>query len=518
MNNTGETISIFVSVLCAIIPMIMPWIGKKFKCSSNQYAIQKYLFCNYAIYSRIMFKIIINSILLAIIIITSMAIGVVLKAFPFGLNYWLMIYGFAYVLQVIIIGKGYYGLDRHGNRKNYKFSICLFVATLDIILLTVVMNNQKEYVLIGYIIEIILVLLFTYYIINIQKVKYCECVILFLKHNESKKVAIEDLQLEGDGSVTIYNQNRSSVQINSNLINEKKAIYSDEYIQWTDKIHDLNREEKMKKKNNKDIWWSMVILFGILPVAISIIDIMDLAIYENIGIRNWINLIVSNDNMVSDLFSQQMTISAILISVTSLVVSNINDRFMGASTKYILFRRSVLCFNYITIILILLALNVSSFAAYLLQSKWGLIISFVISMIWLFMLMKLTYYLLSKKSKIYSIISKRLEVELNKKQDFVIYNVLLDKLDALIEKKDISTEKIHDSYFVEEMLVLYKMKSIADICGGKDHYVIDKAKMFYINRDERGGEKLEKLFDHYKGEEYKKTLDWIRTDLKRIVK
>jgi hypothetical protein len=148
----------------------------------------------------------------------------------------------------------------------------------------------------------------------------------------------------------------------------------------------------------------------------------------------------------------------------------------------------------------LLALDVSSFIAYLLQSKWGLIISFVASAIWLFELLKLTYYLLSKKSKIYFVILKKLDNELVKKKSFVVYNSLLNKLNSFTDKNIINdSDLIHDSYFVEEMLILYKMKSIACDPHKEDYKIIDNAKKYYIRREERTGEKLKKLFDQYHG-------------------
>ncbi len=325
------------------------------------------------------------------------------------------------------------------------------------------------------------------------------------------------MKLEEDGSVIIYNQDKNSVQISNGLIKKKKAIYSNEYIQWKDKMLNLKMDDKIVKENNKDIRWNWVILIAIIPIVISTIDLMNLCTYENCEISGLLNLINLNNNMISDLFSQQMTISTIFIAVASLVINNIDDRFIGASTKYVLFKRFIFYFNYITITLILLALNVSSFVAYLFQSKWGLITAFIASMIWLFDLLKLTYYLLSKKSKIYFIILKKLDAELEKKQDFLIYKSLMDKLNTLVEKDTINgRDLIHDSYFVEEMLILYKLKSITYALGKDNDQIIEEAKKYYINREERTGDKLRKLFEQYKGTDCTKTAEWIAADLEKI--
>lgn len=512
MNNIEEYSNIFLSLLStslgAIIPMIITWIGKNLKKEQNIYADHIYLYCNYAIFNKVMSKIVINIIVLVIITIPCMAISIYI--YPLNLIAWVGIYVFIWVLQIMITGKGYYGLDRYGTKKDYTFSIYLFVMMMDIDIFIV----PTKYPIIGFIIEALLIFFLACYVTTIKKVKYCEHVTLILKHGKTKIIAIENFRLEQDGSVIIHNQNKSNVQISSNLIKKKKAVYSAEYIQWTNKIHNFNMESKLMKENNNDVRWIWVILIAVIPIVISIIDLMDLCLKGNDEISRWLISIASNDNMLSDLFSQQMTISTIFIAVASLIVNNINDRFVGTSTKYILFKKFIFYFNYITIILILLALNVSSFVAYLLQSKWGLIISFIVSIIWLFDLLKLTYYLLSKKSRIYFIILKKLDAELEKKKNLVVYSTLVDKLDALVEKNTINdNDLIHDSYFVEEMLILYKMSSIACILSKDDHKTIDNAKKYYFSREERSGDQLRKLFDQYKGSDCKNALEWIKEEL-----
>ncbi len=175
----------------------------------------------------------------------------------------------------------------------------------------------------------------TLYIVNIKKVKYCESVILVTNHNETRTIAIENFLSDENGSVIIRNQNKNIEQINSSFIEKKEAIYSNEYIQWIDKIHSLNTEEKIVKKNNNDIRWGWVILIAIIPVIISIIDFCT---YESCKISR---RLIMNDNLLSDLFSQQITISSMFIAAASLIVNNINDRFVGASTKYILFKKYI---------------------------------------------------------------------------------------------------------------------------------------------------------------------------------
>lgn len=522
MNNIEEYTNVFLSLLTtglgAIIPMIITWIGKNLKKEQNIYADHIYLYCNSAIFNKVMSKIIINIIVFGIITIPCMAISTYI--YPLNLIAWTGIYVFIWVLQIMITGKGYYGLDRYGTKKDYTFSIYLFVMMMDIDIFIVLIVPTK-YSIIGFIIEALLIFFLACYVTTIKKVKYCEHITLILKHGKTKTIAIENFRLEQDGSVIIHNQNRSNVQISSNLIKKKKAVYSAEYIQWIDKIHNFNMESKMMKENNNDVRWGWVILIAVIPIIISTIDLMDLCLKGNDEISRWLISIASNDNILSDLFSQQMTISTIFIAVASLVVNNINDRFVGTSTKHILFKKFIFYFNYITIILILLALNVSSFVAYLLQSKWGLIISFIVSMIWLFDLLKLTYYLLSKKSRIYFIILKKLDAELEKKKNLVVYSTLVDKLDALVEKNTINdNDLIHDSYFVEEMLILYKMSSIACILSKDDHKTIDNAKKYYVNREERTGDQLRKLFDQYKGSDCKNALEWIKEELdkKKVLK
>lgn len=519
MKNTMEHLNIFslllqpilTTIITTLIPIFISWIHNKLKATRNIYASHINLYYNASIYGKAMSKAFINIMLLIVVTIVSIIISFFQNAYPYKIITWIGIYTFTYVFQILIMGKGYYGIDRNGNRKNYTPSIYLFTALINLDLLFIIIltiNNLRNYVKICYVLEIVLITAITLYIVNIKKVKYCESVILVTNHNETRTIAIENFLSDENGSVIIRNQNKNIEQINSSFIEKKEAIYSNEYIQWIDKIHSLNTEEKTVKKNNNDIRWGWVVLIAIIPVIISIIDFCT---YESCKISS---RLIMNDNLLSDLFSQQITISSMFIAAASLIVNNINDRFVGASTKYILFKKYIFYFNYITIILMLLALDVSSFIAYLLQSKWGLIISFVASAIWLFELLKLTYYLLSKKSKIYFVILKKLDNELVKKKSFVVYNSLLNKLDSFTDKNIINdSDLIHDSYFVEEMLILYKMKSIACDPHKEDYKIIDNAKKYYIRREERTGEKLKKLFDQYHGSDCPNIIEWIKEDL-----
>lgn len=72
------------------------------------------------------------------------------------------------------------------------------------------------------------------------------------------------MKLEEDGSVIIYNQDKNSVQISNDLIKKKIAIYSNEYVQWKDKMQNFNMDDKIVKENNKDIRWNWVILITLL--------------------------------------------------------------------------------------------------------------------------------------------------------------------------------------------------------------------------------------------------------------
>ena len=45
------------------------------------------------------------------------------------------------------------------------------------------------------------------------------------------------------------------------------------------------------KKKNKDVRWNWVILMFIMPIVISIIDLMDLSANGNSEIIKWLNLI-----------------------------------------------------------------------------------------------------------------------------------------------------------------------------------------------------------------------------------
>lgn len=107
MNNIVEYSNIFLSLLStslgAIIPMIITWIGKYLKKEQNIYADHIYLYCNSAIFNKVIFKIIINIIVLGIISIPCMAISIYI--YPLNLIAWLGIYVFIWVLQIMITGK-----------------------------------------------------------------------------------------------------------------------------------------------------------------------------------------------------------------------------------------------------------------------------------------------------------------------------------------------------------------------------------------------------------------------------
>lgn len=494
--------SLVINIIVSLIMLVVAKIYNFLKTKNNIFSKSTKLLFNTSIIDYVMLKIL--KCIFVIFAVTT--VSIVVKTFfdfnPSKIEESILIFMLSYLAHLKILGKSFYGLDKNGNKKNYIVFIYIIMAMIDIdVIIAYNFINNRVVSIITFVTEVILLIVLIRYVTVCKEVKYCERVILYLNDGQERKISIEDFQLQDDGSVIISNQDSSKEHISGNYISKKIAVYSEEYLFWSRKMEEV-KYIVSDDNDDKDIKWWMVIVSAVIPIFISVIDSLDL--FKNVNIKfiqNILYMINQNDNIVSDLFAQQMIISTMLIAAASLVVSNINYRFIGASTKRILFKNFIYKVNYITTIIILLGLDVSSFVIYLLQSKWGMIVSFILSFIGLFWLLTLTYYLLSKKSKIYEKILKGLESEYancGNLTDLNIYRILIKKIKSLVGKDEKDKQSIHDSYFVEEMLILHKMKSIAEKIEGKEGHendlaTIDNAARYYIEQDERNKKALIEL-------------------------
>lgn len=238
-------------------------------------------------------------------------------------------------------------------------------------------------------------------------------------------------------------------------------------------------ENKLKNNNKKeksDVYWNRVRLETLIVLLIIIAEWSIKANIVEIPIPFFIKAFYDSSKC-SDLFAQQFAISAIFISVISLVLENINDRVINLSVKRIYFKRFIYRPNYITRVVILLSQAVLSFLAFIFECYGGSIIIFVLGMYQVFRLIQMTYYFLSKRSKIY----KRIWDELQSKNKAEIYNVILKKLTYI---KKTYENKGHNSYYKEELKTIYLLNNIAINSRDSEHLQILQSAANVISESE----------------------------------
>lgn len=315
--------SLVINIIVSLIMLVVAKIYNFLKTKNNIFSKSTKLLFNTSIIDYVMLKIL--KCIFVIFAVTT--VSIVVKTFfdfnPSKIEESILIFMLSYLAHLKILGKSFYGLDKNGNKKNYIVFIYIIMAMIDIdVIIAYNFINNRVVSIITFVTEVILLIVLIRYVTVCKEVKYCERVILYLNDGQERKISIEDFQLQDDGSVIISNQDSSKEHISGNYISKKIAVYSEEYLFWSRKMEEV-KYIVSDDNDDKDIKWWMVIVSAVIPIFISVIDSLDL--FKNVNIKfiqNILYMINQNDNIVSDLFAQQMIISTMLIAAASLVVSN----------------------------------------------------------------------------------------------------------------------------------------------------------------------------------------------------
>ena len=240
------------------------------------------------------------------------------------------------------------------------------------------------------------------------------------------------------------------------------------------------------KKKKSDIYWYRLIIESII---ISLVILLEcLMPHVQLETASFI-LELYDSSKCSDIFAQQFAISAICISVMSLFMENINDRVVNMSVKRIYFNKFLYKPNYITRIMLIMGHLVLAFLSYIFNCFVSSIIIFALGMYQVFRLMLMTYYFLSKRSKVYEVLWDKLQSKDKEK----IYEVILEKL-TYIDKIEIN--KVHNSYYRQEIKTLYLINNIA--INRKKHdeemWIIKKAADYICRKEGVEEVKIESIY------------------------
>lgn len=399
----------------------------------------------------------------------------------------------------------YWGLDKYGKEKDYKFRVYLYVYAFNIFMISmfaISTYNPNVNVWIYFIVELILAFGSIWIFTFSKKISHCERIEIWTNKNGMLKVLPQNIEICKDNSILIKEQNKSVMIYSERQIVYKKIIFTQEYEQWMERekiVKQMNiKNENGNKiaKEKSDIFWEWVIGIGAIPLIIMIVDVF----LKKINIPYFWK--VNTDGLVQTLFEQQMTITTIFIAVIALMVNNISDRFLHASTKFVFFKRYVYQPNYSSILLISLMLDISAFICYIFNSPYGCLASFILAFVDTCVIIVMTYNLISKKSKVYQrmwrVLGKR-----NKGKE--LYKELIKKLKPLAETKKV---EIDNSYLAEELITLYKLYCMSD---NDDKELIEQIKALYVEKcKEVGNARIEILLEKYQYiEDILKIRNWM---------
>lgn len=402
--------------------------------------------------------------------------------------------GISYIISIVTVylwgrNKSLVGLNKQGEYYDYKNRVLSYIVGIGafLVFVTLVKNKQDYCKFLCIIIEIVIFIIFAKWILYKKEVRWYDTVEIEIVNRPGRmKVAIENFKVLDNHNILIMEPEEGNTILNAEQIVDLKMKYADEYIEWTKKMEKAKR--KTEQKTDNDI--SYIFLFVMVMIPLIVMFIEKKTVYINwFNRRNYCGL-------CTDLFSQQMTITTIFISVISLLVNNINDRFVNVSVKRIFFRNFIYRPNYLSMVLAVLLLDVLSFVAYLFECRCSIVVIFCMASGCLFWLLKMTYQVVSKKSRIYKKIYDELNKECKycKKQkrnvdDLKVYGILLKKISYY---DAVGTKNGHNSYLIKELKILAKMSQIANTMDEemKHNYIINRAVKVVLNGEKSGKEAL----------------------------
>lgn len=165
--------------------------------------------------------------------------------------------------------------------------------------------------------------------------------------------------------------------------------------------------------------------------------------------------------------SCEITLSSVIISIFGFILSGLNARYMGVSTKAIAFRNFVFPFNAIRCLWIVIIADVMEMFMYLFGLQTATVWCSVVSIVTFMYFTNMVYDLMSKKSKIYLKIWKKLGENGNKLQERICERIR-EMLCGMGENY-----KTDNLYYIEDLITLFYVRENL-IKKGKNIKFIDK--------------------------------------------
>lgn len=531
MDNLGNIIEFFSGI---IVPLFMALCSIVFKwyCNMrNKLAKQTHIFINYKLYQKLI------NIMIGMVVMfwmVAMLIGGIdlwfeRNALQGRSSIWLLVIG---ILAQWFFARrvDYYGLDKNGNAMNYKKAFYITIILINITLLwSFKLPMENSYIYFGILfMQIVIIGVFSFYCMCIKKISWCKCITIKLVNGESLVVPIKEYNDMMFSGISIIGQ-KGKKMIKEEQIVYRDVEYTQEYEEWMKKLEQKKDiSEKDEKERDVYIRWIIVAVAFSVMVMIGeqwINSVNHGFVFE--AKQEFIKIFTrfqDKDDLVSELFSHQLTISTIFISVISVVINNLEDRYVGVSSKGILFKRYLYNPNYLTLVCIILAMDGVAIVAYFMESRIGLTSTFLVTVICMFVMLMFSYNVVSKKSKVYKKMRKRLE-----KKDSEHYKLIINNLKQMVSIRVNEVETSYNAYFEDEMRVLYQLKLMAkqkeDIIQGqaysqqkKDNLlkqvgeekeIIKSRVMWLLIREQRDVEKLKELEAFVKKKNGKEICNWL---------
>lgn len=200
------------------------------------------------------------------------------------------------------------------------------------------------------------------------------------------------------------------------------------------------------------------------------------------------------DNLdINTLFSTQVMVAALMLSVVTIIACNVNDRCLNISYKRIFFKPFVYKNNYVTLAFKMMITIFIGIIEFFLGLRIMLFFTLIITTYFLFRLLEMTYVMISKKSLIYIRLYDTIKIDNN------VFKICVDKIrDWQISKNESS----HNQYIIQELallqLIIEKSDNEEDIIKCKEcaSNLIGKEDAYFKNENTLN-EKISKthLFD-----------------------
>ena len=172
---------------------------------------------------------------------------------------------------------------------------------------------------------------------------------------------------------------------------------------------------------------------------------------------------------INTLFSTQVMVATLMLSVVAIIAGNVNDRCLNISYKRIFFKLFIYKNNYITLAFKMLITIFFGVFEYLFALKGTLFFTLICSLFFLFQMLKMTYVMISKKSLIYI----RLYYFIKSEDD--ILKICVNK----VRDWNISVNS-HNQYIIQELALL---KLIGDKSDEKDKKLCDERALKLIENE-----------------------------------